>query len=268
MPLIITPISMREKLRDLYLKFMGSVKRPEPGIHIINSHYISPNKVNVKIDTAAYEGFLSFLSKTCRFVTVEEATSRINAGEIPADEVLVAFTFDDGFEECYTIIAPLLEKYNCRGAFFINANYISSGVDYQKQFNDRTLTYTKSPMTWQQVKDLHNRGHLIGAHTLDHLDLTKLTADELIYQLAENKKILEKQLNYDCEYFAWTYGQMQFFSEHILNTVLNYHKFIFSATNYKHYFSFNGKVINRRHIEAFWPKSHINYFLSAKKKIK
>lgn len=244
---------------------MGFFKRPERGIHIINSHFITPGKVSVKTDTAAYERFLSFLSKTCRFVTVEEATRRVLTGDIPADEVLVAFTFDDGFEECFTIIAPMLEKYNSRGAFFINANYINSGVEYQKQFNDRTLTYTKSPMTWEQVRDLHNRGHLIGAHTLDHVDMTKLTKDELIYQLAENKKILEKQLNYDCEYFAWTFGQMQFFSEQLLGVALNYHKYIFSSANYKQYFSFGGKVINRRHIEAFWPKSHIKYFLSIKK---
>lgn len=256
---------MREKLRDLFLRFMGSVKSPEPGVHIINSHFISPDKVDVKKDTADYERFLSFLSKTCRFISVEEAASRINAGVIPTDEVLVAFTFDDGFEECYTVVAPLLEKFNTKGAFFINANYISSGDDYQKQFNDRTLTYTKLPMTWEQVKELHNRGHLIGAHTLDHVDLTKLTEEEIVFQLAENKKILEKYLNYDCEYFAWTFGRMQFFSENILEVALNYHKYIFSATNYKQYFSFSGKVINRRHIEAFWPKSHIRYFLSSKK---
>lgn len=245
---------------------MGSVKRPEPGIHIINSHFISPAGVDVIKDSAAYEQFLTFLSKTCRFVTVDEATSRIFAGDIPTDEVLIAFTFDDGFEECYTIIAPLLEKFNCRGAFFINANYISSGVDYQKQFNDRTLTYTKSPMNWDQVKELHKRGHIIGSHTLDHLDMTELTGDELIYQLAENKKILEEKLNYQCEYFAWTYGRLKFFSEHILNLALNYHKYVFSSANYNQYFSFNGKVLNRRHIEAFWPKSHISYFLSAKKR--
>ena len=244
---------------------MGTVKRPEPGIHIINSHFISPNEVNMKTDTAAYEGFLSFLNKTCRFITVEEATTRILANDIPKNEVLVAFTFDDGYAECYTIVAPLLEKFNTKGAFFINANYISSGDDYQKQFNDRTLTYTKLPMTWEQVKELHNRGHLIGAHTLDHVNMAELTEKELLFQLSENKRILEEKLNYNCEYFAWTYGRMQFFSEHILDVALNYHKYIFSATNYKQYFSFGGKVINRRHIEAFWPKSHIHYFLSVKK---
>lgn len=256
---------MREKLRNVFLNLAGTIKRPKAGIHIINSHYVSPRVSNVKVDALAFERYLAFLSKTCTFVKVEDVAKRLQEKDIPTKEVMVAFTFDDGFAECYTVIAPLLEKYNCRGAFFINANYIESDIEYQKEFNDRTQTYTKKPMSWEQVKDLHKRGHIIGAHTLDHLDLTQLSDAELRYQLAENKKILEQKLNYKCEYFAWTYGRMQFFSEHVLAFTSKYHKYIFSATNYKQYFSYNGMVINRRHIEPFWPKNHINYFLSVKK---
>ena len=124
------------------------------------------------------------------------------------------------------------------------------------------LMYTKTK-TWGQVADLHNRGHVIGAHTLDHLNL----ADDLGMRMAIlNKKILESKLNYDCDYFAWTYGQFQHFPERALRITQNYHKFIFSGTDYKNYLSYHGAVINRRHIEAFWPKSHIRYFLATQKK--
>ncbi|MDO9153333.1 MAG: polysaccharide deacetylase family protein [Paludibacter sp.] len=180
---------------------------------------------------------------------------------LPKKECLVAFTFDDGFEECYTTIAPLLEKYNCNAAFFINANYIGSDENYQQSFNTRINTFTKKPMSWEQVIDLHRRGHVIGAHTLDHVNMAELTEKELVFQLAENKKILESKINYNCEYFAWTYGKLQHFPEEALLQTLKYHRYIFSGTNYKHYFSLNGRVINRRHIEAFWPKAQIKYFL-------
>jgi peptidoglycan/xylan/chitin deacetylase (PgdA/CDA1 family) len=256
---------MRKILRDFVLKLFGALKSPESGIHIINSHFISPNKVDILRDSIVYEKFLNFLSQTCRFVTLQEAANLINAGNIPTDEVLLSFTYDDGFEECYTVIAPLLEKYNTRGAFFINANYIGSDTEYQNGFNDRTLTYTKTPMSWDQVIDLHKRGHLIGAHTLDHVDLTKLSATDVDFQFVENKKILEDKLNYNCDYFAWTYGRMEFFSEKLLNVAQKYHKHIFSATDYKNYFSYNARVLNRRHIEAFWTQSHVRFFISAKK---
>ena len=177
-----------------------------------------------------------------------------------------AFTFDDGFEECYTIIAPLLEKYNCRGTFFINANYIESNLEYQDDFNKRIAISSKKPMSWNQVIDLHKRGHIIGSHGLDHYNFRELEPNEIENQIKKNKQILEDKLNYKCDYFAWTYGKRQHFSIKALEITEKYHKYIFSGTNYKNYFSYNGRVLNRRHHEANWPKSHIKYFLSYYKK--
>jgi len=240
--------------------------QPKPGIHIINSHYVTPEKVNFKGDALIFEEFLVIISKIGNLISLEEATKRINDNEIPKNEVLIALSFDDGFEECYTIIAPLLEKYNCRGAFFINGNYVNSTLEYKQKFNQRIATYTKDPMNWEQIMDLHNRGHLIGAHTLDHLNMANLNDEDLHYQLATNKEILETKLSYKCEYFAWPYGQLKHFPETALETTRLYHPYIYSGTNYRSYFSMNGRVLNRRHMEPFWPKSYIKYFLSCKKK--
>ena len=121
-------------------------------------------------------------------------------------------------------------------------------------------------MSWNQVIDLHKRGHLIGSHNLDHTNFAELSLEEIEFQLKRNKEILEEKLDYKCEYFAWTYGQLHHFSTEALEVTEKYHKYIFSGTNYKNYFSHNGRVLNRRHQEANWPKSHIKYFLSFHKK--
>ena len=257
---------MRQLLRHIFLSAFGWFMKPKPGIHIINSHYVTSEWVNLERDVKIFDSYLCFLSKRARFITLEEATKRIFEKDIPTNEVLITFTFDDGFEECYTVIAPLLEKYNTRGTFFINSNYIESNGEYQKAFNKRVAISTKTPMNWSQVIDLHNRGHLIGSHNLDHLNFGELTNEEIDFQLKENKKILEEKLDYKCVYFAWTYGQFQHFPLNALELTKKYHKFIFSGTDFKNYFSYNNTVYNRRHQEAFWPKSHINYFLSFIKK--
>ncbi|NQU84848.1 MAG: polysaccharide deacetylase family protein [Mariniphaga sp.] len=256
---------MRHILRSFYLSLFGTFKKPNPGVHILNSHYVTPD-FSEESDWLIFEGFVKYLSKHCKLITIQEATQLIAKRQFQQKECLVALTFDDGFEECYTTIAPLLEKYNCYATFFINTNYIESNEKYQQQFHNRIKTWTKKPMTWKQVKELHKRGHVIGSHTLDHANLFELAESEIEYQILENKRILEEKLNYNCIYFAWTFGQLQHFPEEALNCALKYHKYIFSGTNYKQYFSMNDTVINRRHIEAFWPKSHINYFLSVHKK--
>src|SRR5690606_22177319 len=101
----------------------------------------------------------------------------------------------------------------------------------------------------------------------DHFNMAELENDELHFQLSENKMILESRLGYNCEYFAWPYGQMEHFQQETLEITEQYHPYIFSGTNYKHYFSIDDRIINRRHIEPFWPKSHTDFFLSVNKSI-
>ena len=237
------------------------------GVHILNSHFVTP-RVRARNDWDIFENFINYLNRNCKLVTIREAIKRIGSHLIPEDECMVAFTFDDGFEECHTTIAPILEKYNCNAAFFINSNYIDSDETYKLDFHKRINTFTKNPMSWQQVEDLHKRGHVIGSHTLDHLNIAELSPEEIASQLKENKQILENKLNYTCDFFAWTYGQFQHFPESALKITKKYHDYIFSSSNYRKYFSYNGQVINRRHIEAFWPKTHVKYFLSTNIKYK
>ncbi|MFL9835654.1 polysaccharide deacetylase family protein [Chryseobacterium terrae] len=257
---------MRNLLRNTFLDFFGFFKNPKPGIHIMNAHYITANVINSN-DADVFENFLKHLGKKSKLITIQEATKLVATKNFPQDESFLAFTFDDGYEECYETIAPLLEKYNCNAAFFINSNYVDSNEQYQKEYHKRVNLFTKKPMSWRQVESLHHRGHIIGSHSLDHYNLAILNKEDLLFQLTENKKILESQLNYNCEYFAWTYGKMEHFSDQALELVKKLHPYIFSGTNYKTYFSMGENVINRRHIEPFWSKNHIDYFLSVNKRL-
>src|SRR5690554_445825 len=165
---------MRAFLRNIYLQFMGNASRPKSGIHILNSHFVTPHLLDLSRDAQIFDDFLFYLRSFSTFITLEEATNIITSNSIPTNKVLVAFTFDDGFEECHSVIAPLLEKYNTRGAFFINANYIESSIEYQKSYHTRVNSKTKLPMTWKQVKQLHSNGHIIGSHNLDHVNFAEM----------------------------------------------------------------------------------------------
>jgi peptidoglycan/xylan/chitin deacetylase (PgdA/CDA1 family) len=73
--------------------------------------------------------------------------------------------------------------------------------------------YTDDPlryqfMDWDQVRDLHNLGHRIAAHTMTHRVLRFLSADEKRYELAESKKRIENQLNSAVDTLVYPYGSM------------------------------------------------------------
>lgn len=242
----------------------GYFSRPANGLHILNSHYASACYDLYK-SSDVFEDFLKYLSGKCHLVPIQEAVSYIEKRNYDVKHPVVAFTFDDGFEECATIIAPILEKYSCYGAFFINSNYVGGSQEYINRFNEIVCSPRRSPMTWDQVRDIYKKGHVIGSHTLDHVDLSKLSSEEILSQIKKNKNIIEGIISSDCDYFAWPFGRMMHFNEMALSIVKKYHQYIFSAANYTRYYSMSGQVINRRHIEPYWPKNHIKYFLSKSK---
>ena len=255
----------RNLLRKTYLDLFGKFSKPVNGVHILNSHFITPYLVDDS-HTRIFESFIKYLKSKTKIVDIDTSLELIENSK-SLDCPHVSFTFDDGFEECSTLISPILKSNNIKAAFFINANYVESNELYMSKFNDRIQTYTKKPMNWSQIENLLNDGHIIGSHSLDHFDFGKISKKEINFQLQSNKEILENKLNYKCDYFAWTYGQFQNFPKNALNIALKYHKYIFSATNHRNYFSYDGKVINRRHIEPFWNTNHIDYFLSKKSKL-
>jgi len=253
---------VRYFFRDIYLRIFGSFANPLKGIYILNSHFVSPDNPSYEV----YCEFLSFLSENCEMVKIEQAVELIQNRKI-VNSCYLAFTYDDGFEECHSIIARALEEFGTNGAFFVNANFITGDEKYRDDFAALVLEAPgKPPMTKNQIQDLHKRGHIIGSHTLDHVNMNSHDYELIDWQLAENKRQIENWTGHLCEYFAYPCGPLNYINNETLKIAEKYHKVIFSAANNRKYHSFNGRVLNRRHIESWWPHSHINYFLSVKRR--
>lgn len=252
---------IRQVLRGNYLSVAGFFSKPAPGVHVLNGHRTSGES-----EPETFRRMISELSKEVRFVNVEEAVRMIVENDFP-NIPCVAFTFDDGFDDCYNYFAPVLEEYGVNAIFFINPNYVDGDGPYVDFFNNVTVrTPGKKPMSWEQIKELEARGFIIGAHTMDHYLTAKDDENELRYQIIECRKVIEERISRPCDYFAWPYGKIEHTSQKAVELACDTYKYVFSQSDYKHYFSFNGRVINRRHFEPFWPVSHVKYFLSCKKK--
>ena len=253
----------RKHARNFLLNLLSIDSIPQPGIHILNGHFLSlDNRAPGRI----FRDQLEMLkSKKVHFINFDSAVKLIWGKEFTTDKCLVAFTFDDGFEECFTKIRPVLNEMNIKAGFFINPGFIDGGEAYRKKFKEEVVFTDKSPMNWEQIKILKEEGHIIGAHTVDHLMLNIPDKKILEYQIGESKKRIEEILNGKCEYFAFPYGRPEHISEPAIEIAEKYFKYIFSQSNYRHYFSFGERVINRRHFESDWPYRHVIYFLKNKK---
>ena len=98
-------MGIRNALRHCVLDILGLWSKPAPGIHILNGHKLSDEK-----KTDCFRLQLKQLSRQVRFINIEDAVNMIS-NHRQTKEALVAFTFDDGFMECYDYFAPVLEEF-------------------------------------------------------------------------------------------------------------------------------------------------------------
>jgi peptidoglycan/xylan/chitin deacetylase (PgdA/CDA1 family) len=72
-----------------------------------------------------------------------------------------------------------------------------------------TLTHEIS-MTWEDIKSFSREPLVtIGAHTVNHFALSRMTADELAYEINESKKIIANHIQQDVHHFAYPYGKKE-----------------------------------------------------------
>ena len=102
----------------------------------------------------------------------------------------VNFTFDDG-QDGSLLAAKLLSQHQIRGIFFIISNKIGSN----------------GYLSEDDIKNIHQMGHVIGSHSHTHPMFNKLSDDEVIFQLKKSKDILENITLHKVTNFAFPSGR-------------------------------------------------------------
>lgn len=105
----------------------------------------------------------------------------------------IMLTFDDTDLDQYTLAAPEMEKHGFKGVFFVMT--VSIGRHGKQPYMDKT-----------QIKDLADRGHVIGSHTWDHHNVKKYQGDDWRIQVEEPTKKLEEITGKSIKYFAYPFG--------------------------------------------------------------
>ena len=140
--------------------------------------------------------------------STEQSKNKINQQKV------VILTFDDGYESQYSNAKPILDKYGFKATFYIVCNYVGSG---------------DNRMTWEEIKSLQQEGHDIASHTMNHDDLSKLTPQEVEYEVAQSKQCLLEQ-GISPKSFAYPFNGGSDDSS-VLNTVASHYELARTATD-------------------------------------
>ncbi len=111
---------------------------------------------------------------------------------------VITLSYDDGVVQDIRLI-EIMNKYGLKGTFNIN-----SGV-YFPEDGVRERYYGR--MKLSEAKELYtNSGHEIAVHALTHPFLEKLSTDEVIYEITEDRKNIERDYNTIVRGMAYPFG--------------------------------------------------------------
>lgn len=259
---------MRSLLRKMVLDILSIASKPSSSVHILNGHFIEEQESD--LSEQHFEMFITEMMKYFQIIGLDEAVSLIEENK-KINSPKVALTFDDGFLECYDRMLPVLEKNKIKATFFINPRSIDNqNESFASEFirNNLNVNLSKKFMNWDMIREIHSLGHIIGSHTVSHADLKGLSALTLNEEVQGAKKIIEKEINNSCDYFAFPFGNSNYFDDKAIEAVNKFYKYGFTSGLYSNcYHEGNKQILSRRHFECNWPIKHIRYFTSGKRKL-
>jgi len=107
------------------------------------------------------------------------------------DKRAVALTFDDGYEDFYLYVFPLLKKNKAKATVYVISGYIGR----------------QGFLTREQIRELSKSGYVeIGGHTVNHVYLKGLSRQTIAQEILNGKKEIEKLIGEKIETFAYPFG--------------------------------------------------------------
>lgn len=111
---------------------------------------------------------------------------------------IVSFTFDDAPPSAATTGADILERFGYRGTFYLSGGWLGGQGDVQEI------------MSAEQGRALHRRGHEIGCHSYQHLDMSRTAWSTAARDLERNRAALTEICGEPPRHFAYPFGRTSY----------------------------------------------------------
>lgn len=169
-------------------------------IPILMYHYIGNNphtqdtaRTKLSVSPQQFTEELNYLASQGYTPITLDTLYAIQYGKAESPTKPVVLTFDDGYEDFYFNAYPLLRNFGFHAVAFI-----PTGLINQKYF-----------MTWDQIREIQHSGLVaFEGHSVNHVNLTKLTDAELNEELKQSKITLESVTGHPVNWIAYPSGRV------------------------------------------------------------
>ncbi|MEX1212599.1 MAG: polysaccharide deacetylase family protein [Balneolaceae bacterium] len=181
---------------------------------------------------------------------------------LPAKPIII--TFDDGYLDTYDVATPILLEFGMKAVVFVmgDRRHLRASWDEAGDHDICPL------MSDDQFRTLRNYGFEIGAHSMNHSDLSSLTNREIFHEVDTSKREIESVIGEPVHTFAYPYGRLDERVQKIVELAgFSFACGVFSGSPSfgKSVFDFRRIAINRNHslahvlIRLLTPFEHLEW---------
>jgi peptidoglycan/xylan/chitin deacetylase (PgdA/CDA1 family) len=212
-----------------------------------------------------FRALLSLLLNHHHPISYTSAAALISGEEL--SRPYFTFSFDDGIKSCIRA-AEIMDEFGVKACFFVCPSII--GVTDRAQVAEfclrRLRTRPQEFLTWDDIDRLLRGGHEIGAHTMTHPDLARVSKLEALEEIGSSYTVLSKQIG-EVKHFSWPFGRFSNFSREVANLVYETGFATCASAERGCHISqppaeARDVCIRRDHIVPGWPSEHVEYFLA------
>ena len=137
-----------------------------------------------------------------------ESLAQSGVPVVALDQVLsvrgsVALTFDDGYRNFADVALPMLEKLKFPATLFVVSGFCGRRNEWPDQPAGAAPSLPLMP--WQELAALPSSVEL-GAHTVTHRDLRKLSREDCEHELSHCREEIERRTGRPVRWLAYPYG--------------------------------------------------------------
>ncbi len=181
-----------------------------PGIPVLMYHRVDPQlsahdpiTVGLTVMEPTFEAQLAVL-RAAGYQSMPLGAIRESLDQhtpLPARRVIL--TFDDGYEDNYSVVFPQLRRFGFTATFFV----VTSSVG------------TRDHLTVPQIREMAASGMEIESHGVHHIDFSLLPPDAARRELVQSRKTIEGWTGRPVTFFAYPAGRYSTALEHLLDTL-------------------------------------------------
>ena len=182
-------------------------RKPGPGLRVLTYHRVNDLHPHdrLSVSTRAFAAQMEALAESGRpVVSLADALAALR-GDAALPAGAVALTFDDGYADNHAEALPALDGHGFKASFFLVTGAVGTTATIERY---AACCGADRMLDWDEVREIHARGHAIGGHGRRHRELGSLTANEVRDEVGGSLRDIEERIGERPRLFCYPRGSV------------------------------------------------------------